>query len=202
MVLSAPGRIAAAWLALALLVVAPRPARADGALSGLGFIDDLVLALTLVSVAEVLVPDVRWEWTDGFADGDATLTWPVPISLYTRHVGGGVGFGLEARGELHWRPGHGLRGVGAARLQIFAGPAARGGGRRIAVDRPYPWIYGEAGGVGGVDGAGALFGGGLMVGSHVIAGGIGYRIQAADGDRWRQSIGLDLHLALPVSEWL
>lgn len=186
-------------LALVMLAFAPRPARADGALNGLA---EALTLMALGVLGEVAMPDLRWEWgADGFTEGGLVPTWPVPLSLVSTSIGDGLGLGVEARGEVQYRPDHGARGLGAARVGLYRSRKDQIGRYGIEPFHPHLGLYAEGGWAGGADGSGPVAGGGLIVGSTVVAGIAGYRIQGLGDGEWRHSIGLDLHLALPVYEW-
>ncbi|PIV99512.1 MAG: hypothetical protein CO108_18380 [Deltaproteobacteria bacterium CG_4_9_14_3_um_filter_63_12] len=129
---------------------------------------DLIMIIVGVAIGELLIPDVRYEFsTDPYADG-WVLSWPFVFTLAE------VGFGAEPEDSfrLEW----------ALMVHVFAEPhyevtegnfrGAFGGRLSLAQTSWIPYdlgIYGEGGGVTGQDGDGALVGGGIFLSEEGLA---------------------------------
>ena len=180
--------IIAAIATITTLTLAPATAAADG-MTRTGN-DEFVAILLGAYTLELLVPDLQAEFGDPDVGTNLILAWPIAASLLAVEPIHSHTLGLKAVVEPQHRPA-------ADRTRTLALGRAEFG--HMEPDgEPGLGVYMEYGHVFSPRGGGQVVGGGTFWGISYVSLGVGYR-QLHLGERGRrETLTLDLHLAVPI----
>lgn len=159
---------------------------------------NLVYTLIAVAVGELLIPDVRYEFsTDPYADG-WVLSWPFVFTLAE------VGFGPEPDDTFRQEWALMVHAFAEPHYEVTEGELRGVFGGRLSVAQttwiPYDLgIYGEGGYVVGQDASGGMAGGGLFISEEGLASVLlMYRATFLEGGP-RHDVCLNFEIPIPLN---